>query len=237
MLKTAIVVGLVAGLVVGGFHNVVTVPVIEEAIAFEEAAAAEDDGEDPLVSLGAQRVGLVIGQAIFGVLLGALFVPLRSLAVKAVAHGRLYLVVAVAAAIGFWSVSLLPALKYPPNPPGVGEAESLAFRQGFQFLFVVVSIAAAMALLAFLARGRNGEGGQWARSRLAALGAAYLGVVAVLFIAFPANDDPVTAPAELVDEFRRLSVIGHLLTWALIGAGIAVFGAGRPQVVPAPGAR
>jgi predicted cobalt transporter CbtA len=60
MLKTAVVVGLIAGLLVGGLHNIVTVPVIEEAIALEEAvalAAGEADGAEPVVSLGAQRVG------------------------------------------------------------------------------------------------------------------------------------------------------------------------------------
>ena len=39
ILSIAVLAGLVAGVLVGGFHNLFTVPVIEQAIALEEAAA------------------------------------------------------------------------------------------------------------------------------------------------------------------------------------------------------
>ena len=209
MLKTAILVGLIAGLLVGGLHNVVTGPVIEEAIALEEAQA--DGPSEPLVPLGAQRVGLVLGQGILGIIVGALFVALHSHAAKLVGTVRPYLSAGLAGAVGFWSISLLPALKYPSNPPGVGEPDTLAFRQGFQFFFLVLSVAAVLALLVALARRR------WAL--LWAL-AGYVVAAVAMFVAFPSNPDPVTAPADLVREFRVLTVAGHLLLWALIAVGV-----------------
>ena len=134
MLKTAVVVGLIAGLIVGGLHNIVTVPVIEEAIALEEAAAlaaGEADAGEPLVSLGAQRVGLALGQGIFGVVVGALFAGFTYVVRRFVAPDHARLAAIVAGVVGLWAISLLPALRYPANPPGVGEADSLAWRQGF----------------------------------------------------------------------------------------------------------
>ena len=50
MLVIVLTVGLVSGLLVGGFHNLFTVPVMERAIVLEaeraaEAGAAQDDEE------------------------------------------------------------------------------------------------------------------------------------------------------------------------------------------------
>ena len=209
LLKYALTAGFAAGLIVGGFHNLLSVPVIEEAIAFEEAQAAVGHAEEPLVSLGAQRVGLLLGQAIFGVIIGALFAGLYALALKALRGRGPRVVAAVTGLAGFWAVALLPALKYSPNPPGVGETETLLFRQGFQLLFLVASFAALAALLAVSKRA-------WHPGAVA----AYLAVLGALFIALPAHPDSVSIPATLLREFRVLSVAGHLLLWLLIAASV-----------------
>lgn len=49
---------------------------------------------------------------------------------------------------------------------------------------------------------------------------AYLAVLGALFIALPANPDPVSIPATPLREFRVLSVAGHLLLWLLIAASV-----------------
>jgi len=68
----AMVAGLVSGLLVGGFHNLFTVPVIERAIVLEEEQAAaetvlveagNDHGSE--ISQGVQRVGLVVGTGLY----------------------------------------------------------------------------------------------------------------------------------------------------------------------------
>ncbi len=66
----AVLVGLVAGLIVGVYHNIFTVPIIERAIVIEEEraaaalpAGAQPEDEPPLVSLGMQRIGMgIIGR-------------------------------------------------------------------------------------------------------------------------------------------------------------------------------
>jgi len=77
ILIIGLVAGLFAGLLVGGFHNLFTVPVIERAIDFEEARSAalnpNAPDEDPLISLGAQRWGMALGTAIYGAILGVVF--------------------------------------------------------------------------------------------------------------------------------------------------------------------
>ena len=87
ILPLALVIGLLAGVLVGGYMNVFNVPVMEWAIELEGAAAAAEApaGEEEeeatgflatLETLGAQRIGLVMGLAVLGVVYGAIFTGL-----------------------------------------------------------------------------------------------------------------------------------------------------------------
>ena len=155
ILAIAVVVGVISGLLVGGFHNIFTVPVIERSIALEEeraAAKARDQGmaleeEKPLVSLGAQRVGMAIGIPILGGILGLAFAGGYTL-MRRVAPGWQPLALALTVgALGFWAISLFPFIKYPLNPPGVGDPETLTSRQGYQFLFIFLSTLGVVGVL------------------------------------------------------------------------------------------
>lgn len=76
ILLIAVVVGVVSGLIVGGFHNLFTVPVMERAIVLEEGRAAAEGAVDVggvEVPLGVQRIGLVFGVAIITAVYGLLF--------------------------------------------------------------------------------------------------------------------------------------------------------------------
>jgi hypothetical protein len=41
--------------------------------------------------------------------------------------------------------------------------------------------------------------------------------LAMLFLAFPSNPDPVRLPPELVGEFRFLSLLGQWVLWTAMG--------------------
>ena len=228
ILKLGIVAGLLAGILVGGYQVLFTVPVIEEAIAFEEAAAlqqaageAESGGE--VVSLGAQKIGAVVGMVIFGVVLGAIFSGIYALVRNIVPGWRAITVALVSAGIGFWALSLFPFLKYPLNPPGVGETDTLVFRQGFQFLFFALSMGSVVALLVLLNRiNRSAESPAKKQRNFAQLGLLYGAFAIVLYFVLPSNPDPVTAPSDIVWRFRVLSLVGHLLLWGLLAVGVAV---------------
>jgi hypothetical protein len=52
--------------------------------------------------------------------------------------------------------------------------------------------------------------------------AAYVVWVAVMFLAFPANPDPVSVPIDLLQLFRTLSMIGWFLLWGLLAGCVAL---------------
>jgi chromate transport protein ChrA len=224
ILIIGLVAGLFAGLLVGGFHNLFTVPVIERAIDFEEARSAalnpNAPDEDPLISLGAQRWGMALGTAIYGAILGVVFAAGVTVLRKVVPDWKPLAIAVTAAALGFWALSLFPFIRYPLNPPGVGESDSLTYRQGLQTMFMVLSVLGVGALLFALReinhRFRDSAG------RLKMYGvaaAAYVVFALVMFFAHPANPDPVPVPIDLLELFRTLTMVGQFLTWALMAAG------------------
>lgn len=228
ILIIGLVAGLFAGLLVGGFHNLFTVPVMERAIEVEEARSALEDpnapDEDPLVPLGAQRWGMAAGTAIYGAILGIVFAAGYTTLRKVVPDWKPLALAIAAGALGFWALSLFPFIRYPLNPPGVGEEDTLTYRQGLQTTFMIISVVGVGVLLYGL-REIN-QRFQETRVRIKMFGGAALAYVVfavIMFVAYPPNPDPTPVPIDLLELFRTLTMVGQFLTWALM-AGLATAG-------------
>jgi hypothetical protein len=160
-------------------------------------------------------VGLILGfflyGAAWGVISGILFYLLQArLPGEAPATRAL----ALALVLG-WSVAVLPLLKYPANPPGIGNPETIEYRQGLYLTFL--GLSALGPILAFLIQGIL-RPRRWAR--LAAL-AVYVAYVTGIFLALPANPDPVRMPPDILWRFRLLSLAGLLLFWGVMAGTFA----------------
>lgn len=231
MLVIVVVAGLVSGLLVGGFHNLFTVPVIERAIALEEERAAVVAGnasgsveeEAPLVSLGVQRVGMAVGTGIYGVILGLLFAGGYALLRRVTPHwGPLALALATGA-LGFWALSLFPFIRFPLNPPGVGEEATLTYRQGYQALFMVLSAVGMAGLLVALERIKSRASQAFQRLGLYGFVLVDYAVFAVIIaFAIPGNPDPIQVPVDLLELYRTLTMVGQFLQWVLLALGVAL---------------
>lgn len=232
ILTSAVLAGLVAGLLVSAFHFVVTEPVIDRAIALEEQLSqqAGEASEPPPVSRDVQRGGLVVGFLMYGltwsVLFGVVFYLVQRLLPAPDASWRGILL----AVAGYWSVCLLPFLKYPANPPGVGDPETITYRQGLYIGLLaaaVVTTALAIAVARYLERYTRSIG-----TRAGAALAVAVAGGALAYIVMPANPDPIRMPTEVVNGFRALSVAGLTLFWVILGGGFA-FLAARTSRPPA----
>lgn len=232
ILPLSLIMGAVAGLLTGGFLNIFNVPVMEWAISLEEAAAAAEAGGEALevevggisVSLGMQRIGLMAGMVVLGVVYAALFAGLYHLVRRAAPGWNVWAWAVIAGLLGFWAVSLFTQIKYPLNPPGIGEDASLLSRQAFQFLFIALSLAAAVAGCWLVGRiHQSGVRGGQRFLRYAGAGLAYAIVALILAYAIPGNPDPIPEwlPEALVIMFRAFSALGHLLLWLTIALGVA----------------
>jgi hypothetical protein len=237
MLKASVVAGLLAGAIVSGFHTLLIEPVIERAIALEEqhrqshgAAHAE-----PVVDRPTQRWGLVLGFIIYGAIWGLLlgvFLYLtqdwRPATWSLVRYG-----VVLAVLLG-WSVAWFPFLKYPANPPGVGDAETVGYRQALYVGFIGLSVVGtAVALGLFHRLHRPAGASAPGRRRGLWVIAGYVLYAAALYAALPANPDPVEMPADLVWTFRLISFAGLIVFWVSL-AGVFGWFARDPSPALAP---
>jgi len=123
------VAGLVAGLLASVFHAVATEPIIDEAIALEQLHHGEEEASDPVVPREVQKVGLFVGWLILGVAYAALLGVVYAIARMHGWLGPSLIGPMLLAAVAYLGIALFPALKYPANPPGVGDPETIGFRQ------------------------------------------------------------------------------------------------------------
>src|SRR5690242_12105233 len=135
MLRTLLIWGLLAGLGAGvaatGVALVVGEPPLARAIAVEEARASAvgEMHHHVLVSRSVQSsIGLLAAVSLYGVSMGGLFAL-----VYAGVFGRVSRAGPARTALGlglaaFVVVSLVPFLKYPASPPGVGDPATLGGR-------------------------------------------------------------------------------------------------------------
>jgi predicted cobalt transporter CbtA len=205
--------GLLAGLVAGAFQLVVGEPWVDEAIRLEHAAAGGGPSHE-LFSRAVQQRGMVLATGIYGIVLGgvvALVVYAAARRMRGTAWER-SLKVAAAGFTAFW---LVPFVKYPANPPAVGDPATIGVRTGSFLAMAAVSMGAWWLAVVF-ARRLSAQGVGTARRQLTVAG-CYLLVVLAAFGALP-SPEPVGVPADLLWNFRVASVGGQAVLWATTGA-------------------
>jgi predicted cobalt transporter CbtA len=229
LLVRGMLAGVLAGLLVFAFARVFGEPAVDRAIGFEaalhEAEVRADLAkglpapvEEPeLVSRAVQAsVGLLTGVAVYATAFGGLFAL-----VFAAAFGRIgalgpRAVSALLAAGGFVAVYLVPNLKYPANPPAIGEPGTIGIRTALYFLMLLVSIA-AMAGAVLLRQRLLPRHGGWNAS-LAAAG-LYLAavIIAGAWVLPPVNEVPAGFPADVLWNFRVAALGMQAVMWGTIG--------------------
>lgn len=239
----AVVCGLVAGLTAAVFMSIVGEPLVDRAIAIEEATAAasadsvgsagsggddvghpagEEHADDSVeVSRPTQRgAGLFSAYALFGgacgLLLAAGALSLRGPWLDPFRR------IAVTGSILALAITVVPWFEFPPNPPAVGDPATAGERQRWFFLLVALTGVVLAGAAHLSARLRKADWPDFRRT--AAVGAASVAVLGLIVAAMPGNDDPIptVVPASLIWEFRVASLGGNVLMWSVLTVGFGV---------------
>ena len=197
-------------------------PTLDAAIALEGAS----DGGGPVSREVQKLLGMPLGFVFAGLALGLLFAVAYRLLPSRAEPWQRSLGLSTG---GFAALALIPQLRYPANPPGVGDPETIAGRTSGYLLAValgVIVVSGAYAVVrALRARGVSPP------VRQCAVTVAAVALVAVGYTLLPPNTDSVNAPASLVWDFRIRSI--GLLVMLYAGLG-AVFAALTLRVQPEP---
>lgn len=234
LLLRGMLVGLVAGLLSFTFLKIYGEPAVDRAIQFEtqmDEAKAKAKVEEALAKgLPAPPpeadyeiftrptqagIGLLTGVGVYNVAFGGLFALVFAGVFGRMNHAGPRTTAAVLAAMGFVAVYVVPNLKYPANPPSIGDPDTIGLRTGLYFSMILISLIALIAAgklrLSLLERL-----GAWN----AALAAGFFYVVAMVVAGLslpPINEVPAAFPAVVLWQFRIASVGAQLIMWASIG--------------------
>ncbi|MEU4620436.1 CbtA family protein [Actinoplanes sp. NPDC023801] len=218
LLLRGLLAGLFAGLLAGGFAYLAGEPHVEAAIAIEEAAtpAAQTAGE-PLVDRDIQRaVGLPLATALIGLALGGILATAYTLLRRHLRTGSDTHAALGLAAAGYLGIVAIPFLKYPPNPPAVGDPDTINQRTAGYLAAVALGLVAVWA--GTLATRTQTH--QWRRA--AAGTAGFLVVVTIAYTLLPAfHEVPDDFPATLLWDFRISSLGTQTVLWTVLGITFA----------------
>lgn len=238
-----LVAGALAGVIAFVFARIFVEPVIDRAIGFEDGVGAAHEAMHGGHEHGAEvftrgvqaNIGLGFGVIAFSVAMGALFAV-----VFAVAYGRVgnvsARVLSLYVAGGMLlSLYVVPALKYPANPPAVSLEETIRQRTLLYLLMVVLSAALFVGAV-YLGRQLAERLGAW-NATLAAAG-SYIAAIAVVMLILPTIDEtpgPLRDnagnmvyegfPADDLYQFRLYSLGTQVVMWTTIGLVFAVLAA------------
>jgi hypothetical protein len=201
---------------VGVFHLLASEPLFERAVRLE--AMSHGPQGAPLVSRGTQRIGLVLATVLYGAALGGAFGFFWPILAGRLRAGTAWGSSLRLAFAGFLTLWLVPFLKYPSNPPGVGTPGSIGARTAAYLGMIGISIAAT-ALAWTTSRRLSGVEPP---VRQMVVGAGYVLVIAYAYVVLPGGPDPGRVPAQLVWSFRMMSAAGQGLLWAAMGAGFGL---------------
>lgn len=215
--------GCFAGIIHGATNLAIVEPYLDEAIGIENqnlfASGEEKDTPQFWVEYSAyrdwQKGGQVLAGAILGTSIGALFGIVFAYSRKILPGQHDVKKALVLAGIMWLTIYLIPFLKYPANPPTVGDSETVVLRATLYLAFIAIS---GFSVIGFYQLSKKFQG----RKKLVAV-IGYTAFMTAMFVVMPPNPDEITAPMELVNGFRVMSVVAVSVFWLALGIILGLF--------------
>lgn len=212
-----LVSGCFAGVIHGLANLAIVEPYLDEAIGIENQnlfeSGEEEDTPEFWVEYNSYRAwqkgGQILSGAVLGTSIGALFGIVFAYSRNALPGKGHIKKALVLSGIMWFTIFFIPFLKYPANPPTVGDAETVVLRAILSLSFIAISGFGAVGFYQIYKRLQK------EKKFVAYIG--YAVFISIAFAAMPQNPDPVTAPTDLVNGFRAMSVIAVSIFWIALG--------------------
>jgi predicted cobalt transporter CbtA len=223
--------GAIAGTILGAINQVVVEPYIDHAIELELLQQNTTAQSGQVITNPAefaayrfwQKGGEIIAGTILGLSIGSLYGIVFAYTRGSISGTNNNKKKALIVAGIMWLVLfLMPALKYPPNPPAVGNPETIYYRQSLYVAFLAISGFSALGLAFLYRKMMVASSNNTKKKAIIIPSAVYAAIMAGAYLAMPANPDPINAPIDLVIGFRITSAITISMFWAVLGV---IFGA------------
>lgn len=215
--------GAFAGLIHGTVNFAIVEPYLDQAIGIENQnlfeSGLEEDTPEFWVEYDGYRVWQKSGQILAGVILGtsvgSLFGIVFALSKNSLPGNHVVKKSVVLAGIMWFTLYFIPFLKYPANPPTVGDSETIVLRSILYLSFIAISGIGVLGFYKLSKRFQNNK------KFVALIG--YGVFISVMFVMMPENPDEISAPMNLVNEFRIMSLLGISSFWISVGVILGLF--------------
>ena len=222
-LVIVLISGALAGFVHGTVNFAIVEPYLDQAIGIENqnlfTSGEEEDTPQFWIEYDGYRMWQKSGQVLAGIILGtsigALFGLVFAFARNSLPGNNDIKKALVLAGVMWFTMYLIPFLKYPANPPTVGDAETVVIRAVLYLSFIAISGLGAFGFYKLSTKFEN-------KKKIIPLIGYGIFISAVFFI-MPENPDEITAPMNLVNEFRIMSVLGVTSFWISVGVILGLF--------------
>lgn len=214
LLVRGMLAGLAAGLLAFGLAYLIGEPNVDAAISYEESHSHEHEME--LVSRALQSTaGLATAVLVFGTAVGGIAALAFCFALGRIGRFSPRATAALLAGAAFATVYLVPSLKYPANPPAVGNPDTIGKRTTLYFLMMVLSVLLAVAAT-ILGKRLAPKLGTW-YATVAAV-AAFALAIGLAYAFLPAvNEVPGDFPATVLWRFRLSALAIQVTLWGAFG--------------------
>ena len=208
-----LVSGAIAGFVHGTINFALVEPYLDQAIGLEnESLFASGEAEDNLEFWAEyesyriwQKSGQVLAGVILGLAMGSLFGIVYALSRNSL-PGKTDVTKSVILAGVMWlTIYIIPFLKYPANPPTVGDGETVVLRAILYLSFIAISGFGVVGFYQLYKKLQS-------KTKIVSF-VGYGIFIAIVFVLMPSNPDEVTAPMDLVNGFRAMSVVAVSVFW------------------------
>jgi predicted cobalt transporter CbtA len=218
LLVRGMLAGVVAGLLVFALARWIGEPQVERAIAFE-TSMDQAKGEAPEPEIVSRKIqntlGLLTATVVDGIAMGGIFALVFAFALGRMPVTDPRTLSALLAGLGFVTIAVIPALKYPANPPSVGNPETIGVRTAAFFLLILFSVV-AMLLAVRIERRFHDRFGVWNALLVAA--AFFVVAIGIASHFLPNFDEvPTGFPVTLMWKFRVAALEMQLLLWSVLG--------------------
>ena len=206
--------GVIAGIILAFLNLGIVEPTIDKAIALEvqkQVSSGENVNMSELIDYRYwQKGGAFAGGAIYGAglasLFGVIFIFARNkLPGKNNKQKAIFL-----AALMWFVLFLMVALKYPANPPAVGDPDTIYYRETLYVGYIIISGFAALGMAVFWIKTKL-------KSKKIIIPLMYAAIMVTAYVVMPPNPDKIEISMELIQTFRILTAINIGIFWGILG--------------------
>lgn len=206
--------GVIAGIILAFLNLGIVEPTIDKAIALEvrkQVSSGENVNMSELIDYRYwQKAGAFAGGAIYGAGLASLFGVIFVFAKNKLPGKNNKQKAIFLAAIMWFVLFFMVALKYPANPPAVGDPETIYYRETLYVGYIMISGFAALGMAVIWIKTRM-------NSKKIIIPLMYAAIMVTAYTVMPSNPDKIEISMDLIQTFRILTTITIGIFWGILG--------------------